>query len=88
MTSGASSSAAADLLWSVSADILHRHALVRDPANAPYHRLSSVLLLEALITSPAAVQHALELLRSLLLEEDPEVAKLRAALEGRNTRPA
>ncbi len=79
---------AADLLWSVSADILNRHALVSDPANAPYHRLSTVLLLEALIASPAAVQNALELLRSLLLEEDPEVARLRAALEGRHTPPA
>ena len=78
----------ADLLWSVSADILNRHALVSDPANAPYHRLSTVLLLEALIASPTAVQHALELLRSLLLEEDPEVAKLRAALEGKHTPPA
>ncbi len=78
----------ADFLWSVSADILNRHALVSDPANAPYHRLSTVLLLEALVASPAAVQTALELLRSLLLEEDPEVARLRAALEGRNTPPA
>ncbi len=52
-----------------------------------YQRLSAVLLLEALIASPAAVQNALQMLRALLLEEDPEVARLRAALEGRNTPP-
>ena len=79
---------AADFLWDVSADILNRHAGRHDPDNMPYQRLSSVLLLEALIASPAAVQNALEMLRALLLEEDPEVARLRAALEGRNTPPA
>ncbi len=47
-----------------------------------------MLLLEALIASPAAVQDALRMLRALLLEEDPEVARLRAALEGKHTPPA
>ncbi len=77
----------ADFLWDVSADILNRHAIRDDSDNLPYQRLSSVLLLEALIASPAAVQNALEVLRALLLEEDPEVARLRAALRG-NTPPA
>ena len=67
---------------------MNRYPSRHDPDDAPYHRLSSVLLLEALIASPAAVQNALEMLRALLLEEDPEVARLRAALEGRNTPPA
>jgi len=75
----------ADFLWDVSADILNRHASRNDPDNMPYQRLSSVLLLEALIASPAAVQNALELLRALLLDEDPEVVRLRAALEGKTT---
>ena len=78
----------ADFVWDVSADILNRYPSRHDPDEAPYRRLSSVLLLEALIASPAAVQNALELLRALLLEEDPEVAKLRAALGGGNTPPA
>ena len=68
-------------VWDVSADILNRHCEVNNPANAPYQRLSSLLALEALIASPAAVDNALRLLRSLLLEEDPELARLRAALE-------
>ena len=72
-------------LWEVSADILNRHARRSDPDEAPYQRLSTVLLLEALLASPAAVQNALKMLRSLLLEEDPQLAELRAALEGRNT---
>ena len=78
----------ADFLWEVSADILNRRPRIKNPDEVPYVRLSSVLLLEALIASPAAVQNALEVLRALLLEEDPEVAGLRAALEGRKTPPA
>ena len=78
----------ADFLWEVSADILNRRPNPKDPDDAPYVRLSSVLLLEALIASPAAVQDALRMLRALLLEEDPEVARLRAALGGGNTPPA
>ena len=66
---------------------MNRYAIRDEPGNLPYQRLSSVLLLEALIASPAAVQNALEMLRALLLEEDPEVAGLRAALGG-NTPPA
>jgi hypothetical protein len=77
---------AADFLWDVSADILNRHCARNDPDDLPYQRLSSVLLLEALIASPAAVQDALRMLRALLLEEDPEAARLRAALGG-NTPP-
>jgi hypothetical protein len=34
------------------------------------------------------VQNALQLLRSLLLEEDPELARLHAVLTGGNTPPA
>ena len=77
----------AHFLWEVSADILNRRPRIKHPAEVPYVRLSSVLLLEALIASPAAVQNALEVLRALLLEEDPEVGRLRAALGG-NTPPA
>ncbi len=75
----------AHFLWEVSADILNRRPRIKHPAEVPYVRLSSVLLLEALIASPAAVQNALEVLRALLLEEDPEVAALRAALKGKHT---
>ena len=78
----------ADFLWDVSADILNRHAGRHDPDDLPYQRLSSVLLLEALIASPAAVQDALRMLRALLLEEDPKVAELWAALEGGKALPA
>ena len=67
---------------------MNRHARSSDTDDAPYQRLSTMLLLEALMTSPAAVQNALKMLRSLLLEEDPQLAELRAALEGRNTPPA
>ena len=75
----------ADFLWEVSPDILNRYGRRHNADDAPYQRLSSVLLLEALIASPAAVQNALQMLRSLLLEEDPKVAALRTALDGRHT---
>ena len=77
----------ADFLWEVSADILNRHPGRDDPDGPTYQRLSSVLLLEVFMASPAAVQNALQLLRSLLLEADPKVAALRAALEGKHTPP-
>jgi hypothetical protein len=51
----------AKFLSEVSASILSQYDRKSDPANAPYHRLSEVLLLEAFIASPAAVQNALGL---------------------------
>jgi hypothetical protein len=75
----------AKFLCQVSADILSRYDRKLHPEHASYHRLSEVLLLEAFIASPAAVQNALQMLRSLLLEEDPELARLHAALTGGNT---
>ena len=51
-------------------------------------RLAYVLMLDALIAAPAAVQNARQMLRSLLLEEDPKAAELHAALVGSHTPPA
>ena len=78
----------AKFLQEVSAYLLSQYDRKLHPEHASYHRLSEVLMLEALIASPAAVQNALTMLRSLLLEEDLELARLHAALTGGNTPPA
>ncbi len=72
----------ADFLWDVSASILEKHARRKHPEDISYQRLSSVLMLEMLLASPAAVQSALQRLRDGLLKEDPKVATLRATLAG------
>ena len=78
----------AQLLCLLSADILSRYDRTSDPGSAPSHRLSEILMIEAFMLSPVAVQNALQLLRALLLEEDPALAQLHAARVGRNTPPA
>ncbi len=72
----------ADFLWDVSATILEKHARRKHPEDISYQRLASVLMLEMLLASPAAVESALQQLRDGLLKEDPQLETLRATLAG------
>jgi hypothetical protein len=64
--------------------------LVSSIAQATRHleALTATIVAQELAQPVQDHPERLQLLRSLLLEEDPKLAELRAALEGRNTPPA
>ncbi len=80
-------SPAARLLLDAAARVYDRYAILDDPANAPGRRLAYVLMLDAFISAPEAVQAALQGLRDDLVASDPALA-LVGSVEGRNTPPA
>ena len=80
-------SPAARLLLDAAARVYDRYAILDDPANAPGRRLAYVLMLDAFISAPEAVQQALQGLRDDLVASDPTLA-LVGSVEGRPTPPA
>ncbi len=61
-------------LAEVANQVYDRNASLDKPANAPRRHLSYVLMLDALIAAPAAVQAALQGLRDELVTSDPALA--------------
>ena len=78
---------AARTLAEVANQVYDRNASMDVPTNAPRRRLGYVLMLDALIAAPEAVQQALQGVRDDLVASDPALA-LVGSVEGRTTPPA